>query len=57
LNTLSESSEKVNFSLTSCIKQALGMSESSRKKLVTRALEIEFQRIIDINKKIDLAVL
>jgi hypothetical protein len=33
------------------------MRESSRKKQVTRALEIEFQRIIDINKKIDLAVL
>jgi hypothetical protein len=56
-NTWSESSEKVNFSWTNCIKQALGMRESSRKKQVTRALEIEFQRIIDINKKIDLAVL
>jgi hypothetical protein len=56
-DTWVESSDKIRYSWTKCIKQALGMSESDRKEKVTKALALELEKINAINKKIDQVLL
>ena len=42
-----------HYSWTKCIKKALIMSEEERVVHVSEALYGEFQKIIDLNKKLD----
>ena len=56
-DTWMESSDKIRYSWTKCINQALGMSESDRKEKVTKALASELGKIRAVNTKIDQALL
>lgn len=56
-NTWMEYSDKVRYSWTSCIKQALEMTEVDRKQNMTKALALELEKITTVNTKIDQALL
>lgn len=56
-DTWIESSNKIKYSWTKCIKQALGMEEIDRKENVTNALSSELRKIRVVNTKIDQALI